>query len=178
MSFKLPSDTRLATMEDVPSLRRLVNEAYRELADMGFNFTGTYQDEKTTLERMQGAEVYLLHRNSELIASINLSIKELDGGADRCIFIHQLAVRSDQKRQGIGSYLMDLAEKCAIYNGISRLQLDTAIPAHHLVAMYERRGYLPIEEVQWEGKSYRSYIMEKRLDLEEFSIRDAYTQDR
>ncbi len=163
MSLQLPSEIRLATHDDVPAIRHLVNAAYQELADMGLNFTGTYQDEEITIERMQDAEVYLLHRNAELIATMNLSIRELDDGAGRCVFIHQLAVRPDQKKNGIGSYLMDLAEQRALNAGISKLQLDTAIPAKHLVSMYQRRGFAPIKEVQWEGKTYRSYIMEKSL---------------
>lgn len=165
MGFHLPSDIRLATFEDVPAIRALVNDAYRELANLGFNYTGTYQDERITTERMQGAEVYLLYRNNELLASINVSIKDLNNSDGECLFIHQLAVRPDHKRNGIGTYLMDLAERRASYSGITRLQLDTAIPATHLVELYRRRGFEPIEEVQWEGKTYKSYIMEKRLKL-------------
>lgn len=163
MNFLLPPDIRRATKDDVSVIRRLVNDAYRELEDLGLNFTGTYQDEHTTFERMLGAEVYLLYRKNELVASINISLKELESGAGSCVYIHQLAVRSDQKRKGIGTYLLDLAECRAVHEGISRLQLDTAIPATHLVKLYERRGFQPIAEVQWEGKTYKSYIMEKRL---------------
>lgn len=163
MNFSLPSEIRLATHEDAPAITQLVNEAYRELADMGLNFTGTFQDETITIERMKDAEVYLMHRNGELIASMNLSVKELDDSEDRCIYIHQLAVKPDQKRQGIGSYLMNLAEARASASGVGLIELDTAIPAKHLVSMYQRRGFVAIKEVHWDGKTYRSYIMEKRL---------------
>ena len=60
---------RLAGELDVPALRLLVNAAYRQLADMGLNFTGTYQDEQVTRERMQGREVYLVFREQELVGS-------------------------------------------------------------------------------------------------------------
>lgn len=164
MTLPTPHNTRLATAADVQAIRKLVNDAYQELANMGLNFTGTYQDDKITHERMQNAEVYMLHRDDELIASINVSVKDLETGNDKCLFINQLAVRPDQKRRGLGSYLLDLAEDRARQLGITRLRLDTAIPAKHLVEMYQIRGYSIIEEVQWEGKSYRSYIMEKRID--------------
>src|SRR4051794_4471807 len=111
MSFLLPKNVRLATVKDVPELRRHVNESYRELAEMGLNFTGTYQDEKITAERMQNSEVYLLHVDQQLVASMNLSIRK-DG---KCAYINQLAIRPDQKRKGIGSFLMELVEKRAIY---------------------------------------------------------------
>lgn len=166
----LPPNLRLANETDVPALRRLVNDAYRELADMGLNYTGTYQDEDITRERMAGAEVYVLERQGELLASISLSVSDTSDGTGTCLYINQLAVRPDQRRNGIGTDLLDFAEQRATYGGLERLRLDTAIPAKHLVALYERRGYRPVEEVQWEGKTYKSYIMEKNLHL---SGRDA-----
>jgi uncharacterized protein len=165
MKFSLPPEIRLAKSKDVQAIRQLVNSAYSELAEMGLNFTGTYQDEQITIDRMRNAEVYLLHRGGELVASMNLSIKERDDHHDRCVYIHQLAVRPDCKRQGIGSILIKLAENRALCAGIEKLCLDTAVPAKHLVSMYLHRGFVPIKEVQWDGKTYRSYIMEKRIEL-------------
>jgi ribosomal protein S18 acetylase RimI-like enzyme len=159
MSFPLPQDVRLATDADVPALRRLVNAAYRELADLGLNFTGTYQDEAITRQRMRDAEVFLLYRDGELVASLSVTVK----GDEPHLYINQLAVRPDRKRQGLGRYLLDLAEARAHVSGVSLLRLDTAIPATHLVEMYRQRGFRVIGEVQWEGKTYRSYVMEKTL---------------
>ena len=51
---------RLAVETDIPSVRRLVNEAYRELADDGLNYTASYQDEVTTGQRMQKGRCFLL----------------------------------------------------------------------------------------------------------------------
>ena len=165
MPFTLPGDVRRACDQDVTELRRLVNAAYKELADLGFNYTGTYQDEEVTRDRMREAEVFLLHRDGELVGSINLSVKEVDGEGSACLYVNQLAIRPDRKRQRLGSYLLDLAEERARSLGLARLRLDTAIPAVHLVEMYRQRGYREISEVQWEGKSYRSYIMEKALNV-------------
>jgi ribosomal protein S18 acetylase RimI-like enzyme len=159
MTFQLPQDVRLATDADVPALRCLVNSAYSELADLGLNFTGTYQDEAITRERMLGAEVFLLYRDGELVASLSATIK----GDEPHLYINQVAVRPDRKRQGLGRYLLDLAEARASASGLSHLRLDTAVPAAHLVEMYRQRGYQAIDEVQWDGKTYRSCIMEKRL---------------
>ena len=52
---------RLATDADVPALRILVNSAYQQLADLGLNFTGTYQNEDITRERMVNNDVYLAY---------------------------------------------------------------------------------------------------------------------
>ena len=164
MTIKLPQGIRLANIDDVPNIRKLVNAAYKELADLGLNYTGTYQDEGITRDRMRSADVFVLERNSEIIASINLSVKDADT-ANSCLYINQLAVNPNLKRQGIGKTLMALAEARAMSLGFRYMRLDTAISATHLVAWYLRLGYRTVSEVQWDGKTYRSYIMEKDLEL-------------
>jgi hypothetical protein len=105
--FALPEDVRLAAVADVPALRRLVNAAYQELAELGLNFTGTYQDDEVTRERMREAEVLLLHRDDDLVASISLAIRPVGDGSDQCLYVNQLAVRPDRKRRGLGAKLTE-----------------------------------------------------------------------
>lgn len=154
---------RVATDDDVPTLRRLVNAAYRELAEMGLNFTGTYQDEAITRERMQGNEVYLAFAGDKLVGTICLEVEERPG-EPKVMYLTQFAVEPSCKRQGIGKRLLKLAEQRAREKGIDRMQLDTAKPAAHLVALYEGQGFTVIDEIQWEGKTYSSYIMEKIIE--------------
>ncbi|MBS3984715.1 MAG: GNAT family N-acetyltransferase [Selenomonadales bacterium] len=153
---------RLATEADLPALHRLVREAYSEHIARGLNFTGTYQDEQTTRERMEGNEVYLVCRGEEVIATVTLSSDESRDGS--CgLYVTQLAVSPTYKRQGIGRWLLRYAADCGQERGAAFLRLDTAIPATHLVSLYQSEGFRVIDEVQWEGKAYRSYIMEKQL---------------
>jgi ribosomal protein S18 acetylase RimI-like enzyme len=142
----------------------LVNEAYQELAELGLNFTGTYQDDAMTLHRMQGKEVILAIMENELVGTISLERRQTSGG-DQLLYISQLAVAPRYKRSGVGRFLLNHAEVRAQEQGITRLQLDTAAPAQHLVRLYASLGYHVIDEVQWDQKTYRSYIMEKRIAL-------------
>ena len=153
---------RLATDSDVPDLRRLVNAAYGELADRGLNYTGTFQDEEVTRERMQGNDVYLAYLNEQLVGTISLEVR--DDAPSPALYISQLGILPEYKRQGIGRQLLQLAETVARNKGITRLQLDTAVPATHLVNLYKSLGYNIKNEVQWRGKTYKSYVMEKKLD--------------
>ncbi len=165
----VPADLRLAGDEDVGVVRRLVNSAYQELADRGFNFTGSYQDDEQTRERMQNAEVYLLCSEGKSLATICLSIQQGDLSLGQRpvpgLYVSQLAVCPEHKRKGLGSYLLDFAEMRARSLALECLRLDTAMGATHLVDMYTRRGYCVVAEVQWDGKTYRSVIMEKSLGL-------------
>lgn len=155
---------RLANESDVPELRQLVNAAYRELAEMGLNYTGTYQDEEITRSRMQGRDVYLAFLTGRLVATISTDIRVQNGRTT--MYISQFAVAPDLKRQGIGRFLMNYVERLAREHGIDRLGLDTATTAHHLVRFYSDLGFRVVAEDHWEGKTYRSYIMEKNLAAE------------
>lgn len=153
---------RLATDADVPALRKLVNVAYQELADIGLNFTGTYQDEAITRERMQGKEVLLAFMQTELVGTLSFSVRDQDDG-HTVLYLGQFAVAPERKRQGIGRQLLYRAEERAKQLGLNRLRLDTAMPATHLVQLYKSHGYGIISQVKWEGKTYESLIMEKVL---------------
>lgn len=126
-----------ATIADVPALRRLVNEAYQELADMGLNYTGTYQDEEITRRRLEGATLtYILQDGSELVGSISLSVEGEIG------YLNQLAVSPRHRRLGLGRKLVQLAEEEAGKRGCMLVKLDTAKPAKHLIEFYQNMGYV------------------------------------
>lgn len=167
MGFEL----RLALDSDVSEIRRLVNSAYKELSDLGLNYTATYQDEKITLERMNQGRCFLISLEKRMIATILLSQKNLFTGSNTS-YVGQFAVSPDFKKQGLGNLLMELTEQLSQEEGFQGIQLDTAQPAVHLVRWYINRGYKIVGEEQWEGKTYKSWIFEKsfiqnpRPDLE------------
>lgn len=153
---------RLAEERDVAAVHRLVRAAYQELADMGLNFTGTYQDEATTRARMEGVDVFLVCEGDRVVATVSLGLDD-STREPPALYVTQLAVLPTLKRRGIGRALLRLASEKARERNIPCLRLDTAIPATHLVDLYKSEGYVVIDEVQWERKTYRSCIMEKRL---------------
>lgn len=63
----------------------------------------------------------------------------------------------------IGAMRLQRAEEWAAEHRFAELAMDTAEPATHLVALYERLGYARVGTVQWPGKVYRSVVMSKRL---------------
>lgn len=153
---------RRARDADVAEIRLLVNAAYQRLGDMGLNFTGVYQDEAMTRERMANGEVYLLELAGKLVGTVRLARKSPPEEPPH-LYVNQLAVDPAHQRRGLGGQLMDLAEERAKELGVDRVRLDTAIPAAHLLRWYGARGYVKIGEAQWRGKTYRSVILEKKL---------------
>ncbi len=58
----------LATENEISTIRHLVNAAYQQLAEMGLNYTATFQDEEKTLtdevvEKMMTKITQALHKN-------------------------------------------------------------------------------------------------------------------
>lgn len=153
---------RLAEEKDIPSLRKLVNEAYKELSDMGLNYTATYQDEEKTKERIKKGRAFVLVENEQLVATILFS-QENHFTNKKTAYISQFAVANRYKKNGLGTRLMDHCEKLAQEENFEGVQLDTAKPATHLVNWYLKRGYRIVGEKHWEGKTYESWIFEKEL---------------
>lgn len=152
----------LATEFEVPTIRELVNAAYKQLADMGLNYTGTFQDEARTLERMNRGRCFLLKDSEKILGTVLLSKENLITGLNTA-YVGQFAVWPELKKQGIGSILMDYCENLAKSEGFDGIQLDTAIPAQHLVDWYLKRGYEIVGQIHYDGKTYDSYIFEKRF---------------
>lgn len=154
---------RRASTGDVPALRTLVNSAYKELSDMGLNYTATDQNEEKTLERINKGIAFVLLKESEIVATILFS-EENHFTKRHTAYISQFAVNPSLKKSGLGTFLMNYCEDLALQKKYHGVQLDTAIPAKHLVQWYQKRGYDIVGETHWEGKTYRSYIFEKSFN--------------
>jgi ribosomal protein S18 acetylase RimI-like enzyme len=151
---------RQATQDDIPALRKLVNQAYQELTDLGLNYTAVDQDEEKTRERLNKGRAFVLTAENNLIATVLLSA-ENHFTEKNTAYVSQFAVAPKFKKSGLGSLLMDHCESLAQLEKFEGVQLDTAKPAKHLVNWYLKRGYQIVGEKHWDGKTYDSFIFEK-----------------
>ena len=150
----------------------LIRRAYKFLADMGFNYTGSYQDEATTRRRISTGECYVLVEGGALVGTIMLYPPQCRRwpaekwyarpGVASC---GQFAIAPELQGRGRGSRLMDFVERRAAEIGSAELALDTSEGADHLIRFYRNRGYRFIEFIQHEGKTYRSVIFSKTLSV-------------
>jgi hypothetical protein len=63
----------------------------------------------------------------------------------------------------VGRALHDHAVRFALAKGATALALDTAVPAEHLIRLYEKWGYNVVDRCSWESTNYESVIMKKSL---------------
>lgn len=148
---------------DISAIRLLVNSAYKELADMGLNYTATYQDETITRDRIRKGRAFVLVKNDEIVGTVLFTI-ENHFTNKKSGYISQLAIKPTLKKSGLGTILMNFCEDLARIQGLETIQLDTAKPAMHLVNWYQKQGYKIVGETKWEGKTYESWIFEKELN--------------
>lgn len=157
-----PIKVRLAQLKDVPALRKLLNSAYKKLADMGLNFNASFQDEELTADGILEGRTFVLELNGKLIGTMKLRDRNVLDGRP-CLYVGRFAVDPELQGQGLGLYLLKLAEKLAEREGCGCVQLDTAKPALHLIKFYQDYGFKIMKPTYFEGKTYCSWVMEKSL---------------
>ena len=165
----------LAARDSFDALTALVHQAYAPLAAQGLNFTAATQDAQTTRRRAAEGQCFVATRAGELVGTLTVcgpySVDSAPWTADVPWFrdrdtahFHQFAVAPGLQGQGLGQRLIKTCEDWARGGGFRRMALDTAEPAAQLRSLYRRMGYADVGQVQWQGKTYCSVIMQKSLD--------------
>jgi len=122
---------RAASPADVPALEALVNAAYHD--SERHVFPGTRRTERDQLlQQLDGVTVAEI--GARIVACINVNASR-----DPAHFA-MLAVDPTLHRSGIGSRLIDHAERIAKVAGCRRMQIETVKEAG-LVPYYQRRGF-------------------------------------
>ena len=160
----------LASTDSVAAMTELLHAAYAKLSAMGFNYTAVDQTEEITCKRISRGKCLVAVENGVLVGTIMFHPPGHSAGCPcyerpDVATIGQFGVLPNRQGAGIGLRLLREAERLAIASGAAELALDTSEGADHLVAWYERKGFRFVEHAQWEGKTYRSVIMSKRLQL-------------
>jgi len=158
----------LAPTDSVAELTTLLHAAYAELEELGLNYTAVDQSEDVTHERIASGECYVAMDGTQIVGTI--LVRRHPTGCfwydqDFVAGLGQFCVLPAVQRGGIGGRLMELAENRALALGARELALDTSESALHLVQWYSRHGYRPVDSVQWDGKTYRSLILSKTLQI-------------
>lgn len=166
-----PVNVRAAEIKDIPQLTHLLNAAYRPLAELGLNFTATFQDDELTACGLLSGRTLVLEIENQLIGTMKLRLDagvsgtglQLGGMDAPILYLSRFAVLPNLQGQGLGLYLLNLAESIAEKEGCRALQLDTAQSAKYLLEFYSSQGFQIIRPIFYDGKTYTSWILEKEL---------------
>ena len=169
----------LAARDSLAALTSLLRRAYAPLAAQGMNFTAATQSAEHTRKRAAEGQCFVAEcggaGGGEIVGTATVCgpyevesapwTAEVPWFRDRdTAHFHQFAVDPQMQGQGVGQRLVAACEDWARKNGYRRMALDTAEPATALRALYRRMGYGDVGQVQWQGKQYRSVIMQKSID--------------
>jgi ribosomal protein S18 acetylase RimI-like enzyme len=133
-----------ASVEDVPQLMQLVNNAYRgEQAKKGWTheadlIDGTLRTDEATLKNLlqDPAAVVLVYREAGRLAGCVYLQKQ-----DQVLYLGMLSVSPEIQAQGIGKKLLKAAEEHARKNSCIRIEMTVISVRDELIAWYERHGY-------------------------------------
>ncbi len=156
-------------VHSVSELTALLHQAYASLAARGLRYVATWQGDDVTLKRARAGECYLLRLDGRVVGTVVFRSADRTTGCpwyDRpeVASFGQFAVLPEAQGHGLGSRLLALCEGRARETGAGELACDTAEPAEHLVRFYLRRGYRPVDTVDWPVTNYRSVVLSKSLD--------------
>lgn len=149
---------RQATVEDATSLAAVYRSAYRENRELGFPAKAGSVTPPTVADWIRESRIYAARTGGEIVGGVRLELTENDRAK-----LSRLGVHEDCKGEGIGSELLDHAEKQAHERGYAAIWLTT--PGEHpcLPAFYRRRGYEKTGEYPLEAREYDEIVMEKQL---------------
>ena len=154
--------------DDISEITALLHRAYSQLADLGFRYHATWQDDEVTLNRLSGGIAFIAEKDGNIVGTATLYLPCGQTGCDwydraDVARFGQFGVEPEFQGQGIGSLLLDVIEEATKSHGILNLALDTAEGATHLVELYSRRGFYCVCEADWGITNYKSVIMNKKL---------------
>ncbi|MFL0359387.1 GNAT family N-acetyltransferase [Curtobacterium flaccumfaciens] len=157
--------------DDAVELTTLLNEAYRELQGAGLNFTAATQGVETTRRRVAEGVCWVVEHEGRVAATMTMSvpppedIRSLSEHARQpnTGWLCQVAVGPELRGRAVAKTLFDVARAWAKSEGITRIGLDTAAPAQHLVTMYGTWGFENVDDAHFPGKSYDNAVMTQDL---------------
>ena len=173
---------RLATTEDIPALRQLIDESVRGLSVTHYSA----RQIESALQEVFGVDTQLILDKTYFIAEIDGQIVGAGGWSKRTTLfggdgsksgrvdslldpakeparIRAFYIRPQWSRRGIGSRILDECEEAARVSGFKSVELASTLPG---VAFYLSRGYAKAEAISIQlgsGETLITYRMTRGL---------------
>ncbi len=83
--------------------------------------------------------------------------------SERVLTVHRLATDPVYMGQGLASELMQFAEELAVQQGLDCIRLDAYAPNMAVRKWYQKRDFLPVEEILLVAKNIQVMCFEKSM---------------
>jgi ribosomal protein S18 acetylase RimI-like enzyme len=135
--------------EELPRLCTIVSLAVRHMKNRGIDqWDELYPNQPILGQDLEGRSLYVAEKAGEVTGFIVLN--EIQSPEyetvpwqyqERVLAVHRLTIDPACQRQGLGSLLMDFAEKKAAAGGYQCIRLDAFVHNPVALALYDQRGY-------------------------------------
>lgn len=162
---------REASASDFYQLKQLGNESYAEFSqvlteDNWAKMNAFLESEETLKKLIDQSTVFVCERGSDLIGMIYLvsSGNPTELFEKNWSYIRYLGVDPAYRGYGIGSKLADLCLDRAKQMNETHVALHTSDFMAPAPAIYEKRGFRKIKEIDYLGKPYWIYLLELKTE--------------
>ncbi|MBK6291339.1 MAG: GNAT family N-acetyltransferase [Ignavibacteria bacterium] len=155
--------------DDIERITDVIHKGYAVLAVNGLRFWGTHQSAKDTLDRLNKGAGFVAVLDGVIVGTVTIRPPDPESEVEfyrhpTTWILNQFAVLPEHAGKGIGRALHDHAVTHAMQKGATRVALDTANAAEHLIAMYKRWGYAVVGTCDWRPfTNYESVVMLRTL---------------
>jgi GNAT superfamily N-acetyltransferase len=159
---------QFASTDDIEELTLLLNKSYKKLSDQGFKYLASHQNSKTTKQRIDEGQCFVIFFENKLIATITYySPTQASGNEwydqDFVASYGQFAVDTEFQKIGLGGKLIGFVENLAKSDNAREIAVDTAEGASELISYYSKRDYKFVGHTQWNETNYRSVLLSKKI---------------
>lgn len=140
---------RIARQDDVKQIMEIVKETVVDLNKEGnIQWSDEYPKEENFLNDIKEKSLYIYEQDCKVAGFICINTSEdqvyqgLSWSKDStAIVIHRFAVRRDQQKRGVGSKLIEFAEKFAKNKQINYLRVDTNSKNSRMNQLFKKMGF-------------------------------------
>ncbi|WP_321111427.1 GNAT family N-acetyltransferase [Halorussus salinisoli] len=151
-------EIRRATDADAEALARAYRSAYEENRRLGFPAKAESATERDVSEWIRKSRVYVAEAGDEVVGGVRLEATDSER-----VKLSRLGVHENRKGEGVGSRLLDRAERAVRDWGYATIWLTTPEDHPYLPDLYRRRGYEKTGTHPLEYREYDEIVMEKRV---------------
>ncbi|MFC6736664.1 GNAT family N-acetyltransferase [Halolamina salina] len=144
---------------DAAALADAYRDAYAANRELGFPAKAGSATPEQVIEWLREHRVFVAETEGEVVGGVRL--ERADAGTRK---LSRLGVRERWKGEGIGSRLLERAERAARNAGAGTMRLTT--PGEHpfLPEFYYAHGYEIVDDYPLDFPDYDEVVMEKSLD--------------